>query len=235
MAFTAEPRSQTFDVATAPTPLGSSWRLRRLVIGGHVLFDPVALARPAMHPDELAMISAIMARSHYMLEFGAGGSTTLALKLGLSKVIAVESDCAWIDRLRSDEAAARALNEGRLQLLHADIGPISALGAPADQGAAEKWPSYAARPWSYVDFDLLDFVLIDGRFRVACALQAILHARRQTVIAIHDFWNRPAYHDVLRFLDETARCNRLGVFRTRASFDRDAAERLLAHASYRPD
>lgn len=235
MAFTAQPQSQAFHIATAPTPLGSSWRLRRLVIGGHVLFDPVALARPAMHPDELAMISAIMARSHYMLEFGAGGSTTLALKLGLSRVIAVESDCAWIDRLRSDEAAARALSDGRLQLLHADIGPISALGAPADRGATKKWPGYAARPWSCVDLDLLDLVLIDGRFRVACALQALLHARPNTFIAIHDFWNRPAYHSVLCFLDEAARCNRLGVFRTRESFDRDAAERLLAHASYLPD
>lgn len=236
MSLAAESQSRApSSTSAAATPLGSSWRLRRLVIAGHVLFDPIALARPAMHPKELAMLTALMSRSHHLLEFGAGGSTTLALKLGVSKVIAVESDTIWIERLRADEAAARAICEGRLQLLHADIGPISTLGAPATGDTQEKWPAYAARPWALVDREALDLVLIDGRFRAACALHSVLRVRPQTIIAIHDFWNRSEYHSVLPFLDEIARCDRLGVFQPKINFDRGAAERQLAYAAYQPN
>lgn len=222
------------DVREAPARLPSSWRHRRLVIGGRVLVDPVALARPAMRPRELALVTALMSRARHMLEFGAGGSTTLALKLGVSRIVAVESDASWIERLKADEAAARAITEGRLRLLHADIGATVALGAPADRAARERWPDYASLPWAHVDQDALDLVLIDGRFRVACIMQAVLHVRPQTLIAVHDFWNRPAYHAVLPYLDPVARRERLGVFRPKPAFDRAEAEQLFTRSAYLP-
>lgn len=221
--------------AEARTPLGSSWRLRRLVVGGHVLFDPITLTRPAMRPKELALATALMSRSRQMVEFGAGGSTTLALKLGVSHLVAVESDLAWINRLRSDEAAARAIADGRLEVLHADIGPIASLGAPATSDSRHKWPAYAAMPWAHVDADGLDLVLIDGRFRVACVLETILRAPRRTLIAIHDFWNRPAYHAVLEHLDVISRCERLGVFQRKTVIDRAEVSRQLETAVFCPD
>ena len=225
-----------FEAAGLPPPLrlGSSWRHRRLVLGGHVISDPVALARPAMRPKELEMVTAIMSQSQHLLEFGAGGSTTLALKLGVPRVVAVESDPSWIERLEADEAAARALRDGRLTLLHADIGPTLSLGRPADDGSRDRWPDYAKTPWDEVDSDTLDVVLIDGRFRLACIMQSVMNVRPDTLIVVHDFWNRPAYHQALAFLDEVARVDRLGVFTRKPDYNRTLAELVFSRAAYQP-
>jgi hypothetical protein len=209
---------------------GSSLRHRRFVVGGYVIFDPVALARPSMRPREIDLLSALLRRAERVLEFGAGGSTTLAVKLGVSRLVSVESDASWIARIKDDDAAARAHEDGRLTLLHADIGPIGALGGPDSKGAREKWPNYARAPWGHVGAEDLDLVLIDGRFRIACILETALRANRRSLIAIHDFWNRPEYHVVLPFLDEVERCETLGVFRIKAGMDHAAARTLLAEA-----
>lgn len=217
-----------------PTIMGSSLRHRRLVIAGYVAFDPIALARPSMRPREIALLTSLLRRTKHMVEFGAGGSTTLSLKLGVSHLLSVESDEEWISRILADDAAARAHEDGRLKLLRADIGPIGFLGGPGKGSDRSKWPSYSRTPWAHLDGHALDLILIDGRFRVACILDSLLRVDRRTALAVHDFWNRPAYHAVLPFLDEIDRCESLGVFRVKRELDRTAAEALLNEAAYWP-
>ena len=214
---------------------GTSFRHRRLVLANYVVFDPVELARPAMRPAETALLASLLKRAHHTLEFGAGGSTTLALKLGVGRIVSVESDASWIERIHGDSAAARAIEDGRLTLLHADIGPIRRLGGPSKAAPRQRWPAYARTPWSHVDTARLDLVLIDGRFRVACALEAALRCSENTALVIHDFWNRPAYHGLLSHLEVLERCASMGVFRIKRSFDRAAAAALLENAAYWPE
>eukprot|EP00922_Rhytidocystis_sp_ex-Travisia-forbesii_P017214 GHVS01025675.1.p1 GENE.GHVS01025675.1~~GHVS01025675.1.p1 ORF type:complete len:465 (+),score=75.40 GHVS01025675.1:68-1462(+) len=38
-----------------------------------------------------------------------------------------------------------------------------------------------------------DIILVDGRYRVTCALMTLLYVHPLSVVLIHDFWNRPAY------------------------------------------
>lgn len=218
----------------APRILGSSLRHRRLVVAGYVAFDPIALARPSMRPMEIALLTSLLKRADHVLEFGAGGSTTLALKLGVKHLDSVESDAAWIARIQADEAAARALDDHRLRLHHADIGAIGMFGGPGKESLQSQWPNYFRKPWRHIEPSMLDIVLIDGRFRVACIMESILRIERRALIAIHDFWNRPAYHQVLPFLDEIDRCETLGVFRIRPDVDRSSAERLLDQADAWP-
>lgn len=140
---------------------------------------------------------------------------------------------APIARTKADDAAARAQAIGRLTLLHADIGPIGALGGPASETTKcrqESWANYSSAPWSHVDLNRLDLVLIDGRFRVACILETLLRVDRRPLIAVHDFWYRAEYHVVLAFLDEVEACQTLGVFRAKAALDRSAMRELLARA-----
>ncbi len=220
--------------ATPARTMGSSWRMRRLVLAGRIVFDPVAQARPAMTRRETELFCELVKASTSMLEFGAGGSTARALKLGIERLVSVESDQAWIDRILLHPAAFRAQRDGRLKLVHADIGEISQLGAPANEGAREAWPDYARMPWPCIDADRLDFVFIDGRFRVACILESILRAGPNARLAVHDFWNRPHYHRVLPFLDTIDRVETLGVFQIKGGVDRKRATALLADASYDP-
>jgi len=114
----------------APRMMGSSLRHRRLVIAGHVVLDPIALARPAMRPREIAYLTGLLKTTRQMVEFGAGGSTALAIKMGVSHLVSVESDAGWIDRIQADEAAARACSDGRLSLLYANIGPVGFMARP---------------------------------------------------------------------------------------------------------
>lgn len=183
-----------------------------------------------MRPLEISLLTSLLKRADHVLEFGAGGSTTLALKLGVKHLDSVESDAAWIARIQADEAAARALDNRRLRMHHADIGPIGMFGGPGKASLQRQWPNYFSKPWQHIDSRTLDIVLIDGRFRVACILESILRTERRTVLAIHDFWNRPAYHQVLPFLDELDRCETLGVFRVKPDLDRSAAQELLDQA-----
>lgn len=217
-----------------PAPMGSSLRHRRLVIAGYVAFDPIALARPAMRPREIALLTSLLLRARHIVEYGAGGSTTLSLKLGVSSLVSVESDGAWISRILTDEAASRAQKDGRLTLLRADIGPTGFLGGPGQGSERDKWPNYSRAPWGHVDAKHIDLILVDGRFRVACIMDSVLRVDSRTLFAVHDFWNRPAYHAVLPFLDEIDRCESLGVFRAKRELDRTAAKALLDEAAYWP-
>lgn len=78
-----------------PTIMGSSLRHRRIVLGGYVVFDPVALARPSMRPREIALLTTLLRKATCVVEFGAGGSTTLALKLGGRREAGSESEISF--------------------------------------------------------------------------------------------------------------------------------------------
>lgn len=87
-------------------------------------------------------------------------------------------------------------------------------GAPANNDNRDLFPGYSSQPFQLIDKSKIDTVLIDGRFRVACALSTILecHNNPGLKILIHDFWNRPHYHVLLNYLDESASAFTLGLF-----------------------
>lgn len=91
------------------------------------------------------------------------------------------------------------------------------------------WTGYWRDIWKKVDSQGVDSVFVDGRFRVACTLNSLLQVGAETVVAIHDFWNRPRYHVVLPFLIPVCRAGSLGVFVPKADFERTELERLLEH------
>jgi hypothetical protein len=82
---------------------------------------------------------------------------------------------------------------------------------PSGAGSARSWPNYSTEVWKILNHDP-DLVLIDGRFRVSCFLQAILRLSVATKYAFHDFWSRPYYHVVLQFANVVTRVDDLAVF-----------------------
>lgn len=72
---------------------------------------------------------------------------------------------------------------------------------------------YYFDPWEKVYFSP-DFVLIDGRFRVACLLHLLLNTTDFSImIAIHDYRDREHYHVVENFLDILECKETLYIFR----------------------
>lgn len=94
-----------------------------------------------------------------------------------------------------------------------DIGPVGNWGIPIDESKRDAWPRYHADVWNDVPSDTVDCVFVDGRFRVACVLQALLRVRRDVPIVVHDFWDREHYHAVLPFMMGVSRVDTLMVGR----------------------
>ena len=142
------------------------------------------MLRPAMSDAELAVLRGFLRASERYVEFGAGGSTVLAATLVGRQVIATDSDPAWLDKVR--DACRDAATPIAPELVHAAIGPTAEWGHPAGAEHRALWPAYHEAVWAREGARDADLVLVDGRFRVACALRALLETGADALVAIHD-------------------------------------------------
>lgn len=185
-----------------------------------------------MTPAEEALYRRSIRGCSRVLEFGVGGSTMVAMQEGVQRLLSVETDPVWSALALKTPGIAEGVQAGRIEVRHVDLGPVKKMGRPQDPARREDWPAYSKAPWDAFADAPPELVLVDGRFRVACAMQAALHAAPSTKIVIHDFWDRPHYHGVLRFLDWQESAGTMGLFKLRADFDRTAAEALYEAHKY---
>ena len=186
-----------------------------------------------MSDTEVALLKEALHSAKNYLEYGAGGSTRLAVSVtSILKIIAVDSDPAFISsQLLTDPNIQVATRSGQLRFVLVDIGPTKAWGHPVDCSKSHLWPNYALCPYLH-DFDP-DLILIDGRFRVACGLAAALQAPNATVL-IHDYPNRTEYHILERFYKIEACADKLVRCRRVAKPDEEEARGLLKDYLYAP-
>lgn len=175
---------------------------------------PAASIPIRMTDAETALLTRYLSRSRFYLEFGCGGSTALALQKSKGMVVSVESDAQWIAKLKESPDIMKAVQAGRLAFYHADIGPVGPWGVPKDESRLKAWKSYYTAPWTFRDFDY-DLVLIDGRFRVMCALAAAIYVGPDTIVTMHDYGNRRGYFDIERYFDFVDQADKLIVMRKR--------------------
>ena len=192
--------------------------------------------RPQMTDAEIGVLRECYSKASSLVEFGCGGSTLLALQSArLQQVWSVESDPGWVADLRARPDIRHAESVGRLHLLAADIGPTGDFGMPAGEGSSALWPGYYEQVWKDPATHSADLVLIDGRFRVSCALEAIVQCRPHTILLFHDFWNRPVYHPVLAFTDWLGSCDSLAILRRKQVLDVEKLDAVRAAHRFNPD
>ncbi|WP_368413859.1 hypothetical protein [Falsiroseomonas sp.] len=201
---------------------------------------PPVIGLPYMSTSELALLRQLVAGLQAYSEFGIGGSTRLAIESGIQRVVSVESDKAWLDAAATNPLLAAAVADGRLSLLHGDVGPTRAWGAPSDPQTKHLWPGYWQRPWAIWSEErrMPDLVFVDGRFRVACALAALDFARsfgaapEQYRVVIHDFSSKREYYNpVLQFFDVVDRAESLVVLKAHAAIAASALCEALSQFS----
>lgn len=194
---------------------------------------PAAAAKsdlvPRMSAAELKLLLTTSRNRRRIIEFGCGGSTLALARNGAERIDSVESDKAWVDRLKEVPEIAELVSAGRVILHHVDVGPVGPWGTPTDSRAMRRWPAYWMDIWQSPDSKGTSLVLVDGRFRVACALAACLFSDDDCLIALHDYADRPSYHVVLDFLSPIAAAETLTVFTKR----RDVETGNLLHALLR--
>jgi hypothetical protein len=176
--------------------------------------------QPRMSASESGLLRCAAEGKHYGVEFGTGGSTFLLIDAGVERMFSVESDPHWIEKVVGDHHLRPHLASGRLTIYHGNIGPTGAWGHPTDRSTSQQWPNYWREPWRLIDVEDVDFLLVDGRFRVACTLTGILHCSRDLTIVIHDFWDRQRQYGVLlKYLTCACRTDTLAVLFPKVNID----------------
>lgn len=173
---------------------------------------PASPERPRLTfpADVAALLRDAYAGAGTVLEFGSGGSTVLAAEQPGTAVWSVESDpdrAAGMTRWFAAHPPA-----GKVVLHHVDIGPTRAWGRPSGARHAAGWPRYATSVWDLPGFRHPDVILVDGRFRLACALVAALKVERPAVLLFDDYVNRPQCHPLERLVRPARTCGRMAVF-----------------------
>ena len=198
----------------------------------HLYCASSANLRPRMAEDEIDCFEGLLRHAKSVLEYGCGGSTVLAAALHCH-IVSVDSDGEWLSRVEAQPLVRKAIAFERVVLKHVDVGPTAKWGKPSHEEFRHHWPRYSELPWGErSDYDL---IVVDGRFRVACILNAVLRAQSDALIVVHDFWNRPEYHVVLPFLEWKDSCGTLGVFHKRRKFDGRRVQALIDEYRYIPD
>lgn len=175
-----------------------------------------------MSEKEILLFDKTIRNSKVYLEFGTGGSTLRTLLNSKAKIYSVDSDLNWIRSMQRYWLIKYHENR-RLHFFHVDIGPTREWGYPIGEDSRKIFPDYSSNVFNSIEKNKIDTVLIDGRFRIACVLKTILecHANENLVILIHDFWNRPAYYVLLKYIREIAVADTLGVFKLRDDWNLD--------------
>ncbi len=175
--------------------------------------------KPWMDSDTLEWFEKHLSLAQMYMEFGSGGSTVLASR---SKIptISVEGDRYFARAVRK-----QLTPEHRTTLLDANIGLTGEWGVPVPGTANDKrvsrWKTYIDAPFQFLEkegFQFPQLILVDGRFRRACALQTAIKARQHeasTVLLFDDYYlpSREHYHDIERLLGEPEKCGRSAIFR----------------------
>ena len=133
----------------------------------------------------MLFLSMLPRRTSRYFEWGSGSSTRLAAERAVV-VTSVEGSSVWAGKMRNGSLPSN------VDLRYVDIGPTTAFSWPVTLNAT--------RSRAYIRaIDAMppqDVVLVDGRWRVACALRARHRLAKNGVVLVHDF-ARPQYQ-VLR-------------------------------------
>ena len=215
-----------FRKVTARGPRGA-WNavaaVRRLAAPSKrgALYDVLVAAcgAPMMTWPEAELFERHVADATYF-EYGAGGTTALASAIARS-VTTVDLSAKWLETVASRAPDARRF--------HVDLGPLADWSYLTTTDRQEHWPAYAASLDRVAAADT-NVVLVDGRFRVACALTALIRFPKATVL-VHD-WDRTGYHVLLAHATILEAADVLVVLARRPDFEASAAGELLRRYAY---
>lgn len=144
-------------------------------------------------PDaEAAHLLEAYRQARVILEYGSGGSTRVASQMPGKYVLSVESDRKWARNLRREIAAAQP--KSPVTVHYVDIGTTAAWGRVTDDSHWRDFHRYSNGIWDEPFFRHPDVVLIDGRFRVACLMTAMLRTQRPLRVLFDDYADREKYH-----------------------------------------
>jgi len=176
--------------------------------------ETTTISRPelTMPEAEAEVLRAAYRDASVVLEYGSGGSTVLAGEMPGKQVFSVESDRAWAQMMRDWFAAQPPVSGSRVDVIWSDIGPTKEWGHPKNDADWRRFAEYPLKVWELPEFLHPDVVLVDGRFRIGCALATCFLATRPVTLLFDDYVDRKHYHKVEDYLGQPRITGRLARF-----------------------
>jgi hypothetical protein len=161
--------------------------------------------RGSLFGGDDAIFKSELSKSKFYLEYGSGLSTLWAHKNSNAKIFSVDTSSVWLDNIDS-----LLKDKGNVDLRWVDLGPLESWGYPVNYDMCDDFHIYTDLP--FTEGFKPDLVLIDGRFRVCTFFTVCINAAPNTKIIFDDYYGRPKYAIVERFVKPTERCGRQAKF-----------------------
>ena len=145
-------------------------------------------------------------------EYGCGISTVFATNYAQKPTISVDTDNYWTKKVKE----IVNLNSS-LHISFVNLGNLRGFGRPESYILKENIKKYLNYIWEQNNKP--DFVLIDGRFRVATFLTTLMNANEGTIVCFDDYQTRPFYHIVENFEKPIQKNNRQAFFKVNNNYD----------------
>tara|TARA_Y100001960_G_C14640959_1_gene810829 strand:+ start:468 stop:1172 length:705 start_codon:yes stop_codon:yes gene_type:complete len=156
-----------------------------------------------------------LSKSKLYLEYGSGGSTVLASKLGIN-YITVETDLIFLNAVKNKVNQLGNKSLSNQKYIYKNIGLTSRWGHSLFPGTKRKGLLRKFRNYSdpkFVMKDKPDLIMIDGRFRAVTLLR--MYSRLKSYsgwkVLFDDYFSREEYQIVSKFFKVDKRVGRLAV------------------------
>ena len=149
--------------------------------------------------SDRVLLGSIYYNAISVFEFGLGESTRIAAYVGVPRYSGIDSDPNWVVQARDE------VNNAHYKFYLADIGQTGDWGHPIDEKLRKIPLNYQFQALR-IEMEPFDVYLVDGRYRVACAMASFLHALSRkadiakTRVLIHDA-KRDDYQVVLEIAE----------------------------------
>lgn len=164
-------------------------------------------------PDEVAgLVRSSYEKAGSILEYGSGGSTVLAAEMPGKHVVSIESDRRWTRMMKRWFAANPPAEGTEVEVIWSNIGPTRNWGRPVDLSEWRRFAGYPLGIWQREGLRHPDVVLVDGRFRIGCALATAFNISRPVTLLFDDYRDRAWFHQVEAFLGRPELVGRMAVF-----------------------
>lgn len=152
---------------------------------------------PWMHDSEILLILKHLYYTDTMLEWGSGGST-LYFPNFVKNYYSIEHDPEWFEGVKGKVGKDVSMN-----LVPWDFPRT----LPTQKHQFKTYIEHVSK----LGVEKFDKVLVDGRARGWCAEYVLKHLHKNSLIFIHDFWQRPQYHIVFDWYEEVASIKNPGL------------------------
>jgi len=180
---------------------------------------------PSLEELSNKFLTNALKKSKFYLEYGSGGSTVLASKLGID-YITIETDLLFLNSVKHKVKKVGHRNLSKQIYVYRNIGLTSRWGHPlfpktSKQSLLTKFKNYSDP--EFIMRDKPDLIMIDGRFRAVTLLRMydVLKSYSGWQVLFDDYFSREEYKIISKFFMVDERIGRLAVIKDIINCDPD--------------